>query len=143
MVSERCGIVLTPCGRGALRSAYFGHMDAPLADLRYLERLCKGDRARMALFIEQYLSDSAELYRALEHASMEADAVGVAHAAHDLRPHAHYIGAQRVLGLLVEIDQEARRIPPVVRADLVQALLPLVQPLAEELRASLRQHATR
>ncbi|MFN8352535.1 MAG: hypothetical protein U0U25_13800 [Flavobacteriales bacterium] len=118
-------------------------MDAPLADLRYLERLCKGDRSRMATFIEQYLSDSTELYRALERASVEGDARSLAHAAHDLRPHAHYVGAQRVLELLVEIDLEARRLPPVVRADLVQALLPLVPQLAEELRASLPHHTPR
>lgn len=111
-------------------------------DLSFLERLCKGDRVKMSAFIEQYLADSPQLYRMLEEASANSDATALAHAAHDLRPHAHYIGAQEVQQLLVTIDQAARQRPPVIRHDLVGALMLKVGPLNDALRAEIDRTGT-
>lgn len=100
-----------------------------------MERLCRGDRNKMAAFIDQYLSDSPALFRMLEAACDSGDARALANAAHDLRPHVHFMGAKVLLDLLVTIDRDARQDPPVVRADLVKALLPMVSPLDKALRA--------
>ncbi|MBL7981243.1 MAG: hypothetical protein JNL52_05475, partial [Flavobacteriales bacterium] len=70
-------------------------------DFSQLERLCKGDRSRMIAFIDQYLSDSPALFRMLEAACDSGDAQALARAAHDLRPHVHYMGARTILDLLV------------------------------------------
>lgn len=91
----------------------------------------------MSAFIEQYLADSQHLFRTLEEACASGDAKGLAQAAHDLRPHAHYMGAQELLNLLITIDQEARLSPPVVRTDLVNGLLKKVGPLNEALRKAM------
>lgn len=93
----------------------------------------------MVAFIDQYLSDSPALFRMLEAACDSGDAQALARAAHDLRPHVHYMGARTILDLLVTIDRDARAEPPVVRADLVEALLPLVPPLEQVLRAAILQ----
>lgn len=92
----------------------------------------------MAAFIDQYLADSPALFQMLEAACASGDAKALANAAHDLRPHVHYMGAKVLLDLLVTIDREARQDPPVVRADLVKELLPMVLPLDKALRAAIQ-----
>lgn len=123
--------------QGSNTGGYIGLVSLGTPDLSYLERLCKGDRARMVAFVEQYLADGPRLFRTLAEASAKGDAKTLAHTAHDLRPHVHYVGAPELLHMLVAIDQEARQDPPVIRTDLVNALLPKVEVLNEALRATL------
>ena len=91
----------------------------------------------MAAFIERYLEDSPPLFRMLEMACASGDTKTLARAAHDLRPHVHYMGARAMLDLLVRIDNDARLEPPVVRTDLVDALLPMVPALQQALQSAI------
>ena len=77
-------------------------------DLAYLERLYKGDRSRMEHWVRIYLEDAPALFNQLENCVQRDDAQGLSATAHDLRPLAHYLGAQRMLDLLVRVGQEAR-----------------------------------
>lgn len=77
-------------------------------DLAYLERLYKGDRSRMEHWVRIYLEDAPALFRQLEEFVQSDDAPRLTATAHDLRPLAHYLGAQRMLDLLVRVGQEAR-----------------------------------
>ena len=77
-------------------------------DLSYLERLYKGDRARIAAWVAIYLEEiPLHLERAAESVHRD-DAAGLAAVVHDLRPQAHYLGARWMMDVLVDIGQRAR-----------------------------------
>ena len=59
-------------------------MDAPLSDLAYLERFCKGDRARMEKYIRIYLAGAPELFAKMD-------------AALAAQPQLHYLWLARLL----------------------------------------------
>lgn len=54
------------------------------------------------------MEDAPALFQQLEDSVQRDDAQGLTATAHDLRPLAHYLGAQRMLDLLVRVGQEAR-----------------------------------
>lgn len=76
-------------------------------DLAYLERLYKGDRSRMEHWVRVYLEDAPSLYDRLVSSVQRGDTQGLTTTVHDLRPLAHYLGAQGLLDLLVRVGQEA------------------------------------
>lgn len=79
-----------------------------ILDLGYLERLCKGDRSRMAEYVFLYLEEAPKLFARLEAMLARGDAEQLARAAHGLYPQAHYLGAERLCGLLTEVEKGAR-----------------------------------
>ena len=77
-------------------------------DLSYLERLFKGDRSRMELWVRVYLEDAPGQFRALLECVQRDDTRGLEATAHELRPLAHYLGATQLLELLERVGKEAR-----------------------------------
>ncbi len=112
-------------------------MDVALLDLSYLARLYKGDRARMDQWIHMYLEEAPTYFGKLASALENNNAQGIALAAHELRPLAHYLGVPRLLELLVAIEDCARTEGVPSSRALVQELLSLGQAVELELRAKL------
>lgn len=77
-------------------------------DLAYLERFCKGDRARMEKYIRMYLDGTPALFAKLVEQCAAGDAEGLAVSAHSLRPQVNYMGSQQLFDLLKEIELRAR-----------------------------------
>lgn len=107
-------------------------------DLSYLERLYKGDRARMVQWIRMYLEETPDYFRKLSHCLITGDAAGLAAAAHDLRPQAHYVGASRMLELLIAIGQKAHGSGTEACADLVDEIMSLSHVVDTELRSVIK-----
>lgn len=103
-------------------------------DLTYLERLYKGDRSRIDQWIRLYLEEAPGYFKQLAESAEKGDSAALAMAAHDLRPQAHYVGAPRMLELLIAIGQRARTDGTAAAADLVEELLALSKALDTELR---------
>ncbi len=104
-------------------------------DLAYLERLYKGDRVRMAHWARIYLEDAPGLIKRLEDRLHADDAQGLVSVAHDLRPLAHYLGAERLLELLVRLGQEARSSGIPACAATVSEIAALEEAIEDELRS--------
>lgn len=112
-------------------------MEAPHIDLTYLERFCKGDRARMEKYIRMYLSGSPSLFAKLEEHLHAGDGEGLAVAAHSMRPQVNYMGAQHLFDLLTETEARARERGATACAAQVKEALELNVLVMEELEASL------
>lgn len=78
-----------------------------MTDLSHLERLCKGDRARMAGYIALHLAESPSLFALLEAALAAGDGQALAVAAHTLRPQANIMGGHALFDTLTRIEQLA------------------------------------
>ena len=81
---------------------------SPTIYLSYLERLYKGDRTRIAQWIGVYLEEAPGTFQQLADSMEQGDGKRLAAAAHDLRPYAHYLGAGRMLELLIALGQHVR-----------------------------------
>ncbi len=114
---------------------YIGRMDAPLTDLGYLERFCKGDRQRMERYIAMYLHGSPDLFAKLSAALVANDAEALAISAHSLRPQANYMGAQRLFDMLTALEQRARAEGAAACTGMVDEVLELNGNVMAELRA--------
>lgn len=112
-------------------------MDGSLLDLGYLERLYKGDRTRIAHWIRVYLEEAPGTFQQLSDSLEKGDGERLAAAAHDLRPYAHYLGAGRMLELLIAIGQGVRTDGPTSAAGPVKQVLALSRAAEDELRAVL------
>ncbi len=104
-------------------------------DLGYLERFCKGDRARMEKYIRMYLEASPGLFAQLRERQAGGDAEALAISAHSLRPQVNYMGAQRLFDLLTSIEQQARGEGAAACTDAVKEALELNGMVMAELRA--------
>lgn len=105
-------------------------------DLSYLERLYKGDRLRMEHWVRIYLEESPEHFRRLQDCLRLGDAEGLAMTAHDIRPLAHYLGAQGMVASLIRIGQEARTSGAAACAATVEDLLVMGSAAEAELRTA-------
>lgn len=105
-------------------------------DLSYLERLYKGDRSRMEHWVRIYLEDVPALLSQLEDRVQEDNALGLAAIAHDLRPLAHYLGAQHMLDLLMRVGHDARTYGAAACAGTVAEVVAQGGAVEEELRAT-------
>ncbi|MBP6392477.1 MAG: Hpt domain-containing protein [Flavobacteriales bacterium] len=110
-------------------------MPDPHIDLSYLERLYKGDQARIAQWIHIYLEEAPAQFERLSDSLEKNNAEGLAAAAHELRPQAHYVGAARMLELLVAIGQRARTDGATACAEIVGELRSIGTLVDDELRA--------
>ncbi len=116
-------------------------MTTRFTDLSYLERLYKGDRSRIAQWIRLYLEEAPCTFTQLSECQQRGDDAGLAAAAHDLRPYAHYLGAPRMLELLIDVGQRVRSTGAASTADLVHEVLVLGQCAERELRAVIAGEA--
>ncbi|MBL0044877.1 MAG: Hpt domain-containing protein [Flavobacteriales bacterium] len=115
---------------------------SPTIDLSYLERLYKGDRTRIAQWIGVYLEEAPGTFQQLADSMEKGDGERLAAAAHDLRPYAHYLGAGRMLQLLIAIGQRVRSDGPTAAAEPVKEVLTLSTAAEDELRAVLSRYAS-
>ncbi len=116
-------------------------MPAAHIDLAYLERLYKGDRARVEQWIGIYLEEAPPLFARLKWSMEQNDVPNLIAAAHDLRPQAHYLGTPKLLELLVAISERARADGAAACTGLVNELLALGDDVAEELRTAFASKA--
>lgn len=112
-------------------------MEGPHIDLAYLERFCKGDRARMGKYIRLYLEGAPSLFRALPASLKAGDGPGLAMAAHSLRTQVNLMGAQRLFELLTAIEEKAHAEGSAACANQVAEAMALSEQVMEELQAAL------
>lgn len=112
-------------------------MDAPLTDLAYLERFCKGDKVRMEKYLRMYLEGTPTLFNTMQALCTAGDAEALAVAAHSLRPQVNYMGAKRVFDLLTVVEQRARAEGAAACVTEVSEMLALNEKVLAELRACL------
>lgn len=117
-------------------------MTARYIDLAYLERLYKGDRSRIRQWIRIYLEEAPATFKQLSDRMEKGDSEGLAEAAHDLRPYAHYLGATRMLDLLIAIGQRSRTEGAASTAELVQEVLALSEGADTELRLVIAEEGS-
>jgi HPt (histidine-containing phosphotransfer) domain-containing protein len=108
-----------------------------LIDLSYLERLFKGDRARIHAWIRIYLEEAPAQFQRLTDVVASNDAQALALGAHELRPQAHYLGTPRMLELLIAVSEMARTGDTSACRDAVAELVALGEAVDAELRAVL------
>lgn len=106
-------------------------------DLSYLERLFKGDHARIHAWLRIYLEEAPAQFQRLTDAVARNDAQALAHGAHELRPQAHYLGTPRMLELLIAVSEMARTGDAGACHDAVAELVALGETVDAELRAVL------
>lgn len=103
-------------------------------DLSYLDRLYKGDRSRIAQWVDIYLEEIPGHLQRLAECVQRDDREGLSAIVHDLRPHMHYLGAQRMLDLLARLDHEAKTTGAASCAPALQELVAESGTVAAELR---------
>lgn len=106
-------------------------------DLAYLERFCKGDRARIEKYIRMYVEASPGLFAQLRERHAQGDAEALAVAAHSLRPQVNYMGAQALFDLLTAIEQLARNAGASACTAQVAEACELNEKVMAELRSAL------
>lgn len=74
-------------------------------DLSTLHHLFKGERAGMEQWIQLYLEEAPAYFHRVAACLANGDVAGLCAAVHELRPQAHYLGASRMLELLLSIGQ--------------------------------------
>lgn len=106
-------------------------------DLSYLERLFKGDRARIHAWIRIYLEEAPAQFHRLTDAVVRNDAQALALGVHELRPQAHYLGTPHMLELLIAVGMVARTGDTSACQDTVADLVALGEAVDAELRGIL------
>lgn len=106
-------------------------------DFTNLERLFKGNRARIDEWMRLYVEESPAYFKQLSDSLITGDAEAMASAAHDLRPQAHYLGAARMLELLIAIEDHARNQRVAACKDLVAEALALKEGVDNDMGAML------
>ena len=108
-----------------------------MIDLSHLMHLFRGDRAQVREWIGLYLQEAPTYFDELFASSRSGDARTMANASHDLQAQAHYLGAPRMLELLIAIEEQAVARGADSCGELLNALLPLREAIDHELRAVL------
>ncbi|MGV9013024.1 MAG: Hpt domain-containing protein [Flavobacteriales bacterium] len=103
-------------------------------DLSILNGLFKGDQARVAEWIDLYLEEAPGYYQRVEDALIVGDTKAMAFAVHELRPQAHYLGAPRLLELLLLIGDLAAEEGTTACSGMVGELVEMGHRIEEELR---------
>ena len=109
-------------------------MDHRLIDLECLARLFRSDSALLAEWIALYLVEVPPLFAAMQQHAAEGDGVRLARIAHELRPQAHYLGAPRLLELLLALEQQLQQHGTVGCVELVEELVSMGRVIEGELR---------
>ena len=118
-------------------------MPDPQIDLAYLERLYKGDRARVEEWIRIYLEEAPPLFARLKGSMEQDEATDLIATAHELRPQAHYLGTPKLLELLIAIGERTRTDGAAACAQLVNEVLTLGDAVSHELHAAIALDAGR
>ncbi len=112
-------------------------MPPSYAELSNLEHLFKGDKSQIREWIGLYLQESPAYFEQLTANLERGDVEALASAAHDLKPQAHYLGSARMLELLTGIEEQAGTGDLPRCHELLRALQPVREAIAEQLRAVL------
>lgn len=107
-------------------------------DLSTLNALFKGDRARVTEWVELYLEEAPGYFKNVENGLAAHDTKALACAVHELRPQAHYLGAPKLLELLVVIGKTAQNEGAEACSATVAELLSVAERIELELREHLR-----
>lgn len=113
-------------------------MHDPSIDLSVLYQLFREDRDLIREWIELYVDQSPEQFTLLAEYQTAGNADALAMLVHDLRPQAHYLGAQRMLELLVDLADLVKREGTAPSSSLVEEITALGQQIDVELRAVLK-----
>ncbi len=108
-------------------------------DLSILNSLFKGDPARVAEWIELYLEEAPGYFNRVEDSLRAGDPKALVSAVHELCPQAHYLGAPKLLELVLQIGEKAGNEGTVACSEVVQQVLELARQIEQE----LREHASR
>ena len=114
-------------------------MHDPPIDLSILGQLFKDDRDLVREWIELYVDQSPEQFTLLAAHQAAGNADALAMLVHDLRPQAHYLGAHRLLELLVELGELVKREGTAPCGSLVEEVMSLGKQIDVELRATLKR----
>lgn len=104
-------------------------------DLSILEQLFKGDREQIHQWLELYLEQAPDQFAALSEFQKAGNAEALAMIVHDLRPQTHYLGAHRMLELLVALGELVKREGTAPCRVLVDETHALSREIETELRA--------
>ncbi len=105
-------------------------------DLSTLNGLFKDDAARVKEWVELYLEEAPGYFKNVENGLAAHDTKALVCAAHELRPQAHYLGAPKLLELLVVIGNTAHN----EGADACSAAVAELLSVAERIESELREH---
>lgn len=108
-------------------------------DLSILNNLFKGDRTRVLEWVGLYLEEAPGYFKRVEDSLRIDDAKALASAVHELRPQAHYLGAPKLLELLVLIGDKAGCEGPGSCTGPVEELMDMGRRIDLELRQHARQ----
>lgn len=106
-------------------------------DLATLQALFRSDKARMQAWLLLYMEEAPKIFGELEKALQRGDVDALAFAAHELRPHAHYLGAPQLLESLVALGEQAHKGDARSCSRHVADALLLGQAVEDEVRAVL------
>ncbi|MBX2981710.1 MAG: Hpt domain-containing protein [Flavobacteriales bacterium] len=106
-------------------------------DLSTLDRLFKGDRVQVVQWVQLYIEEAPGYFERVESCMTNGDASGLSAAAHELRPQAHYLGAPRMLELLIQIGEKAGTEGVAACAQAVEELLDLGRQVTAELQSEV------
>lgn len=107
-------------------------------DLSRLDHLFKGDQSQVREWITLYLQEAPQYFTQLSVSLENGDVQGLAAAAHDLQPQAHYLGSAHMVELLAAIEAHSMNGASLPCGDLLNQLLPLHEAIDAELRALLK-----
>lgn len=110
----------------------------PHTDLSQLDRLYKGDRARMARWVGIYLDETPGQLQRMAACVERADLQGLLAIVHDLKPTMYYLGAQPLQELLVRLAQEARTAGVAACGPVLQELMDEARSVSSELQDHLQ-----
>lgn len=79
----------------------------PATDLAYLERLYQGDPVRIAAWVGLFLEEFPGQCSALLSCAERNDLGSLAALAHELKPQAHYLGAEGLMRTITAISGSA------------------------------------
>ena len=102
-------------------------------DLTYLDRLYKGDRARMERWVRIYLDEAPTIFERMAGAVRSNDQNALTAAAHELRPLTHYLGAVEANTLLVQVGREATTLDVTACSAIVEQLCGISSAISVEL----------
>lgn len=114
-------------------------MSLRCTDLTILNNLFKGDRALVTEWTGLYLEEAPGYFQRVDDALKADDGKALAFAVHELRPQAHYLGAPKLLELLVLIDGTAADKGADACKGAVEELLELGRRIDKELREDQAQ----
>lgn len=80
-----------------------------MTDLSFLQKFTKGNTAKMKKYISMYLKIAPETFSRMHQNVQDRNWADLAINAHSLKPQAEYMGLSQLKGLLIQIEQHAKK----------------------------------